>query len=52
MSMKTTNRSEMEGLLLHLVRGCKKHDGIDLNYLRSVIRRHQIKVRLDDLIDE
>ena len=49
---KTTNKGDVEGLVLHLIRGCKKHGGIDLPYLRSVIRRHEIKVRLDDLINE
>ena len=49
---KTVNKTEVEGLLLHLVRGCKKHDGIDMPYLRSVIKRHQVQVRMDDLISE
>ena len=49
---KTTNKGQVEGLLLHLVRGAKKHGTIDLPYLRSVIKRHKIEVRLDDLISE
>ena len=50
--LKTTNRGNVEGLALHLVRGVKKHGSIDLTYLRSILKRHEIKVRLDDLINE
>jgi len=50
--LKTQNRGNVEGLALHLIRGVKKHGSIDLPYLRSILKRHTIKVRLDDLIDE
>lgn len=45
-------KGQVEGLLLHLVRGAKKHNGISESYLRSVFKRHQIKLSLDELIDE
>lgn len=45
-------KQNVEGLLLHLIRGVKKHGSIDENYLRSILTRHQLEMTYSDLINE
>ncbi len=49
---KKVRKQDVEGLLLHLVRGAKKHGSIDETYLRDIMTRHNLEMTFADLVNE
>ncbi len=49
---KQVRKQDVEGLLLHMVRGVKKHGSIDEAYLRSIMKTHKLEMNFSDLINE
>lgn len=45
-------KEDLQGLILHLRRGAKKHGAITPEYLEDVLNRHTVKVPMSELVNE
>lgn len=46
------NTNDVRGLLLHLIRGARKHGSIDEKYLKRLLKEHKVETTFSDLVNE